>query len=147
MSLENEVIHGLRRCNVVFTLERRYITCKCMRRSLSIGGSSSGQWRKVGRSWRLPMCFCRLLCIRIEIDQLQCVNCWVIIHCLSVSCTKINRAARSWFDLHYNWPPNSELLLNNSLLELIYFLNNVHPGQEQSDLCSVCMLKSVCLNI
>ena len=31
-------------------------------------------------------------------------------------------AARSWFDLLYNWPPNSEVLLNNSLLELIYFL-------------------------
>ena len=30
--------------------------------------------------------------------------------------------ARSWFDLLYNWPPNSELL-NNSLLELVYFLS------------------------
>ena len=63
-----------------------------MRRSLSIGGSSSVQWRKVGRSWRLQMCFLRLLCVRIEIDQLQCVNCWVIIHCLSVSCIKINHS-------------------------------------------------------
>ena len=61
-----------------------------MRRSLSIGGSSLVQWRKVGRSWRLQMCFRRLLCVRIEIDQLQCVNCWVIIHCLSVSSTTIN---------------------------------------------------------
>ena len=66
------------------------ISCKRMRRSLSIGGSSSVQWRKVGRSWRLRMCFRRLLCVRIEIDQLQCLNCWVIIHCLSVSCGKIN---------------------------------------------------------
>ena len=32
------------------------ITCKRMRRSLSIGGSSLVQWRKVGRSWRLRMC-------------------------------------------------------------------------------------------
>ena len=63
-----------------------------MRRSLSIGGSSSVQWRKVGRSWRLRMCFRHLLCVRIEIDQLQCVNCWVIIHCSSVSCTKINHS-------------------------------------------------------
>ena len=63
-----------------------------MRRSLSIGGSSSVQWRKIGRSWRLRMCFRRSLCVRIEIDQLQCVNCWVIIHCLSVSCTKINHS-------------------------------------------------------
>ena len=63
-----------------------------MRRSLGIGGSSSVQWRKVGRSWRLRMCFRRLLCVRIEIDQLQCVNCWVIIHCLSVSCKMINHS-------------------------------------------------------
>ena len=68
------------------------ITCKGMRRCLRIGGSSSVQWRKVGRSWRLWMCFRRLLCVRIEIDQLQCVNCWVIIHCLSVSCTTINHS-------------------------------------------------------
>ena len=68
------------------------ITCKGMRRSLRIGGSSSVQWRKVGRSWRLRMCFRRLLCVRIEIDQLQCVNCWVIIHCLSVSCTTTNHS-------------------------------------------------------
>ena len=68
------------------------ITYKGMRLSLRIGGSSSMQWRKVGRSWRLLMCFRRLLCVRIEIDQLQCVNCWVIIHCLSVSCTTINHS-------------------------------------------------------
>ena len=68
------------------------ITCKRLRRSLNIGGSSSVQWWKVGRSWRLWMCFRRLLCVRIEIDQLHCVNCWVIIHCLSVSCTKINHS-------------------------------------------------------
>ena len=63
-----------------------------MRRSLSIGGSSSVQWRKVGRSWRLRMCFRRLLCVRIKIDQHHCVNCWVIMHCLSVSCAKINHS-------------------------------------------------------
>ena len=42
---------------------------------------------KVGRSWRLEMCFRCLLCVRIEIDQLYFANCWVIMHCLSVSCT------------------------------------------------------------
>ena len=67
-------------------------TRKQMRRSLSIGGSSSVQWRKVERSWSLQMCFRPSLCVRIEIDQLQCVNCRVIIHCLSVSCTKINHS-------------------------------------------------------
>ena len=61
-----------------------------MRRSLRIGGSFSVQWRKVGRSWRLRICVRRLLCVRIEIDQLQCVNCWVIIHCLSVIWKTIN---------------------------------------------------------
>ena len=34
---------------------------------------------------------------------------------------KIN-LSRSWFGLLHKWPPNSELLLNNSLLELISFL-------------------------
>ena len=67
-------------------------TCEHMRRSLNISGSASVQWRKVGRSWWLHMCFCRLLCIRIEIDQLQSVNCWLIIHCLSVSCTNIKQS-------------------------------------------------------
>ena len=67
-------------------------TWKRLRRSLSIGGSSSVLWRKVGRSWRFQMCFRRLFCVRIEIDQPQCVNCCVIIHCLSVSCTKINHS-------------------------------------------------------
>ena len=51
------------------------ITCKRMRRSLSIDGGSSVQWRKVGRSRRPRTCIRRLLCVRIEIDQLQCVNC------------------------------------------------------------------------
>ena len=41
-------------------------TCKRMRRGLSIGGSSSVQRRKVGRSRRLQICFRRLLCIKIE---------------------------------------------------------------------------------
>ena len=50
-------------------------TCKRMRRSLSFGGSSSVQWRKAGRILRFQMCFRRLFCVRIEIDQPQCVNC------------------------------------------------------------------------
>ena len=36
---------------------------KRMRRSLSIGGSSSVKWLKVGRSRRLQMCFRCLLCV------------------------------------------------------------------------------------
>ena len=84
------------------------------------------QSRKYRRSQRLQMYFRSLVCVRIDIDPLQCVTCGVIIHCLSVSCTKINHlrytlVIRSSLQL----PPNSELLLNNSLLELIYFLNNV----------------------
>ena len=67
-------------------------TCKCMRHNSTIGGIPSVQWRKVGRSRRLQMYFRRLLCVKIEIDQLYCVKCWVIIHCLSVSCTKINHS-------------------------------------------------------
>ena len=67
-------------------------TNKLVRHSPTIGGNSSVQWWKVGRSSSLQMCFRRLLYIGIEIDQHQCVNCLVIIHCLSVSCTKINHS-------------------------------------------------------
>ena len=48
---------------------------KRMRCSLSISGSSSVQWREDGSSWRFQMCFRRLFCVGIEIDQPQCVNC------------------------------------------------------------------------
>ena len=48
------------------------ITCKRMRHRAIIGGNYSVQWRKVGRSSGLRMFFRRLLCVRIEIDQLQC---------------------------------------------------------------------------
>ena len=34
----------------------------------------------------------------------------------------ITRASRSWYILLYNWPPNRDLLLKHSPLELIYFL-------------------------
>ena len=53
-------------------------TCKRMRRGLGIGGSSSAQRRKFGRSWRLHICFRRLLCNKIDIDQLQSVICCVL---------------------------------------------------------------------
>ena len=100
------------------------ITCKRMRRSLNIGGSSPVQWRKVGRSWRLRMCFRRLLCVRIEIDQLHCVNCWVIIHCLSVSCAKINHSRCAlviWSSLQLT---SKQWIITQQFtaLELIYFL-------------------------
>ena len=49
------------------------------------------QWRKFG-SLKLRMCFRRLLGVRIEIDQLKCMNCSVIIHGLSVSCTNLNHS-------------------------------------------------------
>ena len=76
--LVNDVIHGVRRCNVILRLKDVTNTCKRMRRGLSIGGSSSVQRRKVGRSWRLQIFFRRLSCIKIEIDQLQCVICCVL---------------------------------------------------------------------
>ena len=68
------------------------VTCKRMRHRPTIGGNYSVQWRKVGRSWKLWMCFRRSLCVRIEIDQLHSVNSWIIIHCLSVSCSKTNHS-------------------------------------------------------
>ena len=49
-------------------------TCKRMQHSSTIGGNYSMQWLKVWRSWRLQMCFRRLLCVRIKIDQLLSNN-------------------------------------------------------------------------
>ena len=52
-------------------------TRKRMPHRLRIGGSSyylsamAESWKKLKAS----MCFSHLLCVRIEIDQLQCVNC------------------------------------------------------------------------
>ena len=67
-------------------------TCKRLRYSQTFGAISSVQWRKVGRMWGIRLLFHRLLCVRIEIDRLQCVNCWVIIHRLSISCKQINHS-------------------------------------------------------
>ena len=67
-------------------------TCKHLRYRQTFSGISSVQWRKVGRIWRIQLLFHRFLYVRIEIDQLLCVNCWVIIHCLSVSCMQINHS-------------------------------------------------------
>ena len=57
-------------------LHFKYVTnaCKRMRRSLSIGRSSSVQWPKVGRNRRFQICFRHLFCERIEIDKPQCMN-------------------------------------------------------------------------
>ena len=66
--------------------------CKCLRYSQTFGAVSSVRWRNVGRIWRIRLLFHHLLCVRIEIDQLKCVNCWVIIHCLSVICKQINHS-------------------------------------------------------
>ena len=55
-----------------------------MRHSPPIDGNSESC-----KNWRPQMRFRSLLSVRIEIDQLLYVNCWVIIHCLSASCTKL----------------------------------------------------------
>ena len=115
MVLQNDVSHGVRRCNVVLMRERRY---KYMLTLCDTVQLLAGFFQCNGRTLEEAGDFkCAL----------RCVNCWVIIHCLVASCRRqITRAACSWFDLVYNWLPNSELILNNSLLELIYFLISTH---------------------
>ena len=50
------------------------------------------------------------------------MNCWVINHSLLFSCSRyITPASCLSYSLLYSWPPNHDLLLNNSLQELIYF--------------------------
>ena len=49
-------------------------TCKCLHCSQTFGRISSEQWRKVWRIWSIQqlLLFHHLLCVRIEIDQIQC---------------------------------------------------------------------------
>ena len=112
----------VRRCNIVFARYKciRH-TCKHLCYFQTFGGISSVQWQKVGRIWGLQLLFHRFLCVRIQIDQLLWVNCWVIIHCLEVSNKQINHL-RFMLVIWSPLPPNSELLLDNSLLELICFV-------------------------
>ena len=70
-----------------------------MRRSLSIGGEF---FSAMAESWK-------------KLKTSHVFSSFIVIYSDS----------NLWFDLLYNWPPNSELLLNNSLLELIYFLSRV----------------------
>ena len=70
----------------------RVINVRNLRYSQTFRAISSVQWRKVGRIWRKRLLFRRLLCVRIETHRLQYVNCWVIIHCLSVCCKQINHS-------------------------------------------------------
>ena len=48
--LQNDVIQGVRRCNVVLRWNDVTYTCKYMRHNPTIGGISSVKWLKVGRS-------------------------------------------------------------------------------------------------
>ena len=87
---KNVVSHGVRRCNVVFTRKTCYKYMKTYATQSNFWqeffSAMAENWKKL----RLQMCFRGLLCVRIEIDPLLYVNCWLIIHCLSVNCTKIN---------------------------------------------------------
>ena len=59
------------------------ITRKRMQRTLSFCRSSSVQWRKVGRSCRLQMCFRCLLCVSILGRIAQSVTCLATDACLT----------------------------------------------------------------
>ena len=66
--------------------------CKRQRYSQNCWRDFFTGWREVWRIWRIQLLFRRFLCVRIEIDQLLCVICWVINHSLSISCKKINHS-------------------------------------------------------
>ena len=74
---KNDVIQGVRRCNVVLCLKDVTNTCKRLRRGLSIVkdwreffGAKAESLKKLKTS--------SLLCNRIEIEQLQCVICCIL---------------------------------------------------------------------
>ena len=79
MLLQNDVSHGVRRCNAIFTLRQLIYLLDF--------------FSAMAESWKM-LCFRLLLCVRIEIDQLYCVNS-VLIHRVSVSRTK-----KQTFTLH-----------------------------------------------
>ena len=88
----------------------------------------------VAKSWKSlndTTVFYRFVCV-LESKQTSS-SAWtveqLIMVCRSVVSRRISHFWRSWYCLLCNWPPNCDLLLNNSLLELIFFLkrysNNV----------------------
>ena len=103
-------LHGV----TSFFAHYKHNTCKRLSYSQTFCGILQCNGGKLEES---ELLFHRFLCAKIEIDQFLCVNCRVINHGLSVSC-KVD-----------NWPTNHDLLLNNSLLELIYFLIEPHHGK------------------
>ena len=95
-------------------------TCKRLRTSQTFGGISSVQWRKGGRSWWLSsvvssftVCSNRNRSAIVWFAELRFTVCRSIVRRF------ITRAARSWFDLLYNWP----------LIELIFLLNKKQQNQ------------------
>ena len=79
-AVQNDVSRGVRRCSVVFTLEIHIHVNVCD--NVILAGfiqCNGGKLEELKTSKK-------------EIDQLVYVNCWVIIHCLSVSCTQINHS-------------------------------------------------------
>ena len=60
--------------------------------SLSIGGSYTVQWRKNLKNLKTSNVFLSFIVCENRNRSALAVNCWVIIHCLLVSCTKINHS-------------------------------------------------------
>ena len=83
-------VMGLDRMTTFWCLKDVTNTHNCMQNSPPIGRILQRNGKKLEEAKDLKCVF--VVCVRIEIDQLQCVNCWVIIHCLSVSCTKTNQS-------------------------------------------------------
>ena len=86
--------------------------CKTVQLLQDFFSAMVANWRKLKT---LIWC-CRLLCVSNRsalVCELMSNNSLFVGQLYKI---KQTGAARSWFDLLYNWPPNSELLLNNSLL-------------------------------
>ena len=69
-----------------------------------------------------------IFCLRNRSDL--AVSCWVIIHCLEVSCKEDQITVRSASDLSaYNWPVNYYSTINTQ--ELIYFDSNTQETMKK----------------
>ena len=102
-------------------LRLKYATysCKRMRHSPTIGAIYLVQWQKLEEAGDFKCVFV-VYCV-LE-SKLISSSEWIVESVGQLYVDKSLALRRSWFDLLYNWHPNSELLYNNSLLELIYFL-------------------------
>ena len=76
----------------IFSVHNVRNACKDQRHSQNCWRDFFMRLRKVGRIWRIQLLLRRSLCVRIEIDQILRLICWVINHSLLASWEYLNHS-------------------------------------------------------